>query len=177
MPPSTTPPLSPLQPYLIRAWHEWMMDNGLTPFIQVRVDNSVAVPSEFVQDGEIVLNISTEATGSLHLGNEEIRFQTRFSGRVRDIAVPVTHITAIFARENGQGMVFEADDFADDAFISEADDMAEQQKPPQDAAAVKPAAASGLSLVAKTGNTPPPDGDDSNPPDAPKGGSGLRVVK
>ena len=174
--PSNTPALSPLQPYMIRAWHEWMMDNGLTPYIQVRVDKNVAVPHEFVKDGEIVLNISTEATGGLLLGNEEIRFQARFSGRVRDIAVPVTHVAAIFARENGQGMVFEESDFADDAAYLESDAIADQSQSPQD---TKPAT-SGLSLVERTGSTPPadkaPEADDK-PPVPPKGGGGLRVVK
>ena len=106
MPSPTPPALSPLQPYLIRAWHEWMMDNGLTPYIQVRVDSSVLVPHEFVQDGEIVLNISYDATSGLLIGNEYVEFKARFGGQPREIMVPVANVMAIYARETGQGMAF-----------------------------------------------------------------------
>ncbi|MEY3124266.1 MAG: hypothetical protein RLZZ573_786 [Pseudomonadota bacterium] len=94
------------RPYLIRALYEWCTDNGLTPFIAVIVDDSVRVPMEFVKDGEIVLNISFDATSSLHLGNEFIEFKGRFGGVARDIYVPVDRVLAIYARENGQGMSF-----------------------------------------------------------------------
>lgn len=94
-------------PYMIRAWHEWCSDNGYTPHLLVKVDHTVAVPREFVKDGEIVLNVGVDAVGGLSLGNEEIRFKARFSGRVRDIVVPVDRVQAIYARETGQGMGFE----------------------------------------------------------------------
>ena len=94
------------RPYLIRALYEWCTDNGFTPFIAVLVDESVRVPTEFVKDGEIVLNISFDATSSLHLGNETIEFKGRFGGVARDIYVPVDRVLAIYARENGQGMSF-----------------------------------------------------------------------
>lgn len=95
-----------IRPYLIRALYEWCTDNGFTPYIAVSVDNSVRVPLEFVKDGEIVLNISLEATSSLTLGNETIDFKGRFGGVARDILVPVSRVIAIYARENGQGMAF-----------------------------------------------------------------------
>lgn len=100
------PELTSSQPYLIRAWHEWCTDNGLTPYITVWVDGSVQVPREYVKDGEIVLNISYDSTTSLQLGNDYLAFKARFAGVARDVMVPVDRVLAIFARENGQGMAF-----------------------------------------------------------------------
>ena len=96
------------RPYLIRALHEWCVDHGFSPYIAVQVDASVQVPREFVQNDEIVLNVSFDATSGLRLGNEFIEFKARFGGVARDIMVPVTHVLAIYARENGQGMAFPA---------------------------------------------------------------------
>ena len=104
MKPSTEPTSS--QPYLIRAWHEWCTDNGLTPYVTVAVDGAVLVPREFVKDGEIVLNISYDSTTGLQIGNEYLAFKARFAGVVRDVMAPVDRVMAIFARENGQGMAF-----------------------------------------------------------------------
>lgn len=97
------------QPYLIRAIHEWCCDNGLTPYLAVQVTDAVRVPREYVRDGQIVLNISPDATGRLALGNEDISFQARFGGVARDILVPVANVVAIYAKENGAGMAFEFD--------------------------------------------------------------------
>lgn len=94
------------RPYLIRAIHEWCCDNGYTPHISVSVDRSVLVPLEYVKDGEIVLNVGLSATTGLQLGNDYISFKARFSGIAREIMVPVDQVIAVFARENGQGMVF-----------------------------------------------------------------------
>ncbi len=96
------------RPYLVRALHEWCTENGFTPYIAVFVDASVRVPPEYVKNNEIVLNIGLEATNALRLGNEFIEFKARFGGSAREIAVPVTHVIAIYARENGQGMAFPA---------------------------------------------------------------------
>ncbi|RYX97048.1 MAG: ClpXP protease specificity-enhancing factor [Comamonadaceae bacterium] len=94
------------RPYLIRALYEWCTDNGLTPYVAVAVDDTVQVPREYVKDGEIVLNISFDATSSLKLGNEFIEFKARFAGTAREIMVPISRVIAIYARENGQGMAF-----------------------------------------------------------------------
>ena len=94
------------RPYLIRALHDWCTDNGFTPYLAVYVDSSVQVPREYVKNNEIVLNVSFEATSQLTLGNDFIEFKARFGGRARDISVPVDHVIAIYARENGQGMAF-----------------------------------------------------------------------
>ena len=97
---------SSTRPYLIRALYEWCTDNGFTPYVAVQVDDTVQVPREYVKDGEIVLNISFDATSSLKLGNEFIEFNARFAGTAREIMVPVDRVIAIYARENGQGMAF-----------------------------------------------------------------------
>ena len=94
------------RPYLIRALHDWCTDNGFTPYVAVYVDRSVQVPQEYVKNNEIVLNVSFEATSQLVLGNDAVAFKARFGGRVREIVVPVDHVVAIYARENGQGMAF-----------------------------------------------------------------------
>ncbi|MCW7537185.1 ClpXP protease specificity-enhancing factor [Aquabacterium sp. A7-Y] len=97
---------SSTRPYLIRALHDWCTDNGYTPYLAVFVDRSVQVPMEYVKNSEIVLNVSFDATSGLQLGNEYIEFRARFGGVPRDIVVPVDHVIAIYARENGQGMAF-----------------------------------------------------------------------
>jgi stringent starvation protein B len=94
------------RPYLIRALYDWCTDNGLTPYVAVLVDDTVQVPREYVKNGEIVLNISFDATSSLKLGNDFIEFKARFAGSAREIMVPVNRVIAIYARENGQGMAF-----------------------------------------------------------------------
>ena len=107
-----SPPIAPAgsgtstRPYLIRALHDWCSDNGFTPYIAVYVDAHVQVPNEYVKNNEIVLNVGFEATTALKLGNEAIEFKARFGGKSREIMVPVDHVIAIYARENGQGMAF-----------------------------------------------------------------------
>ncbi len=94
------------RPYLLRALHDWCTDNGFTPYVAVHVAAGVQVPMEYVKNNEIVLNVSFEATSGLQLGNEFIEFKARFGGITREIIVPVDHVVAIYARENGQGMAF-----------------------------------------------------------------------
>jgi stringent starvation protein B len=98
------------RPYLIRALYEWCSENGFTPYVAVKVDGSVQVPREYVQGGEIVLNVSMDATSALKLGNDFIEFKARFGGKSRDIMVPISRVMAIYARENGQGMAFPVGD-------------------------------------------------------------------
>ena len=95
------------RPYLIRALYDWCTDNGLTPYVAVLVDDTVQVPREYVKNGEIVLNISFDATSSLKLGNDFIEFKARFAGTAaRDHGAGRAASIAIYARENGQGMAF-----------------------------------------------------------------------
>jgi stringent starvation protein B len=95
------------KPYLIRAIYDWCTDAGFTPYIAVAVDESVRVPQEFVNNGEIVLNVSALATSRLLIDNDAISFQARFGGVPRDVYVPMARVIAVYARENGQGMAFE----------------------------------------------------------------------
>ena len=98
------------RPYLIRAIYEWCVDSGLTPYLAVRVDERTEVPQAFVKDGEIVLNLSAGAVRNLEMGNEMITCSGRFGGVPFDIMVPVAAVIGIFARENGQGLVFQGGD-------------------------------------------------------------------
>lgn len=99
------------KPYLIRAIYDWLIDNELTPYIVVDVsDSSVQVPSEHVDNGRIILNISPKACRGLHLENDRIVFSARFSGEVRQLFIPPSSVQAIYAKENGRGMVFSEDE-------------------------------------------------------------------
>jgi stringent starvation protein B len=95
------------KPYLLRAIYEWCTDNGFTPYLSVKVGGAVRVPMEFVRKGEIVLNVSFGATSSLKMDNAAVTFKARFGGVSREIYVPIGNVQAIFASENGQGMVFD----------------------------------------------------------------------
>jgi stringent starvation protein B len=103
---------TPTKPYLLRAIYEWCVDNGYTPYISVVVDAGTRVPLEYVRDGEIVLNIGPLATTRLQLGNELIECTARFAGVARELSIPVGAVSAIYARENGQGMSFEIEPVA-----------------------------------------------------------------
>ena len=94
-------------PYLIRAIFEWCCDNGLTPYIAVKVDETTKVPMEYVKNGEIVLNVSPNATRNLKIGNDLLQFSARFAGVSREISVPIITIGGIFAKETGQGLSFQ----------------------------------------------------------------------
>jgi len=103
--------MTPSRPYIMRALYEWIVDNDCTPY--VLVDAAVAdvmVPQQFVKDGQIVLNISPGAVMDLNIGNEAMAFNGRFGGVATDIYVPIAAVVGIYARENGQGMVFEPED-------------------------------------------------------------------
>jgi len=94
-------------PYLIRAIYEWCCDSGQSPYIAVKVGSETRVPVEYVKDGEIVLNISPDATRNLKIDNDLIRFSARFNGVSQEISVPVAAVKGIFAKESGQGLAFQ----------------------------------------------------------------------
>ena len=107
--------MTSLKPYLIRSIYDWIIDNNLTPHLLVDAENSQAVlPQDFIEDGKIVLNIRPEAIQGLSLGNEEIQFHARFAGKSMHIIAPVAAVMAIYAKENGKGMIFEQDDHDDE---------------------------------------------------------------
>ena len=95
------------RPYLIRAIYEWCVDSGLTPYLAVRVNEQTEVPIAFVKDGEIVLNLSAGAVRNLEMGNDLITCTGRFGGMPFDLMVPVDAVIGIFAKENGQGLMFQ----------------------------------------------------------------------
>ena len=94
------------KPYLVRALYEWCTDSGLTPYLSVRVNERTRVPMEYMKNGEIILNISQDATHNLTLGNDLIQFSTRFNGVSRELSIPMETVNGIFAKENGQGLFF-----------------------------------------------------------------------
>ncbi|HET7793825.1 MAG TPA: ClpXP protease specificity-enhancing factor [Rhizobacter sp.] len=167
---------SSTRPYLIRALHDWCTDNGFTPYLAVYVDASVQVPMEYVKNNEIVLNVGFEATTALKLGNELIEFKARFGGTSRDIVVPVDHVIAIYARENGQGMAFPVP--------TETSAGSESPLPPVSAVpAERPTQPGGLRLAsaegagASEGKASALDGE-TEPPEPPSGGRpSLKRIK
>ncbi len=102
------------KPYFIRAIYEWCSDCGFTPYLSVKVDDRTRVPVEHVKNGEIVLNVSLNATRNLTINNELVQFSARFNGVSREVTVPVDRVQGIFARENGQGAFFTVDALAAD---------------------------------------------------------------
>ncbi|GAB7127091.1 ClpXP protease specificity-enhancing factor [Silvimonas sp. JCM 19000] len=143
------------KPYLIRAIHEWCSDHGFTPYLVVSVRDKMQVPMEYVKNGEIVLNISYNATRNLSLSNDFVSFSARFNGVSREIVIPVGAVVSIFSRENGEGMGFEYEAPPEAALLDDAPAAAEHGAEKSD------------------------DDDDHTPPEPPRpaGRSHLRVVK
>ena len=170
------------RPYLIRALHEWCTDNGFTPYLSVRVDQSVQVPNEYVKDGEIVLNIGLDATGGLQLGNDYIEFKARFGGKARNIMVPISRVIAIYARENGQGMAFPLPvDLLSQMDMSGRDDesSATDAEEAQDESPSSAAAGEQRVVQLVPSKTPPDDGGDAPRPPPTTGSArpALKLVK
>ena len=162
---------SSTRPYLLRALHDWCTDNGFTPYIAVHVDGRVQVPMEYVKNNEIVLNVGFEATSGLKLGNDFVEFKARFGGSSRDIVVPVDHVVAIYARENGQGMAFPAP--SDPPATGDAAIVDGARNAPLPAAPAR-----GLRLARTDGDAdagrPPPESPPDDPPPATPGGGPAR---
>jgi stringent starvation protein B len=120
------------KPYLMRAIYEWCVDSGYTPYLSVTVDPVTRVPMEYVKDGQIVLNIGPVAVERFKIGNDLIEFSARFNGAGREISIPVGAVSAIYARENGQGLSFEvtAADAPASAQIAKADESDETRPEP-----------------------------------------------
>ncbi len=157
--------MTPRRPYMLRAFYDWLVENDLTPHIVVdAMLPGVRVPQEFIQDGQIILNIAPRAVGQLELGNEAITFHARFGGRPHSVIVPLYSVQAIYARENGAGTMFEPED----AYLSIEEEETIEATP-----------VSGLSVASEPEVTESeinsPDGDDEPP--KPKGRPSLRVVK
>ncbi len=155
--------MTPRRPYMLRAFYEWLVDNELTPHLVVAATlPGVRVPDEFVQDGQIILNIAPRAVGNLELGNEAITFNARFSGRPHSVIVPLYAVQAIYARENGAGTMFEPEDAYMDEFEEEELIVEEELSP--------------LSVASEQTVESTESESDDEPP-RPKGRPSLRVVK
>ena len=158
------------RPYLIRALHDWCTDNGFTPYLAVHVTAGVQVPMEYVKNNEIVLNVGFEATTALSLGNDLVSFKARFGGVSRDISVPVDHVVAIYARENGQGMAFPMPSEAAAALEA----VPPAAEPTRSGLRLAPAVAD--EAPAQTAELADIDGDEP-PPDAPPAAPGRPSLK
>ncbi|MFB9217643.1 ClpXP protease specificity-enhancing factor [Vibrio sinaloensis] len=157
--------MTPRRPYMLRAFYDWLVDNDLTPHLVVAATlPGVRVPEEFVQDGQIILNIAPRAVGNLELGNEAITFNARFGGRPHSVIVPLYAVQAIYARENGAGTMFEPED-AYMGEIEEEDILVEEEQSSLTVASE--------SVESSESNETPPDEE----PPRPKGRPSLRVVK
>lgn len=98
------------RPYIIRALYDWIIENECTPYMLVNAyEDGVEVPQEHVKDGQIILNISPSAVQSLSIRNQAVDFEGRFAGIPKQVFVPITAVMGIYAKENGQGMIFESD--------------------------------------------------------------------
>ena len=104
--------ITPTRPYMVRALYQWIEDNELTPYLMVDATaENVQIPTEHVQDGRIVLNIASRATGNMSMENDYIHFSARFGGVSQDIWVPLTAVLGIYAKENSQGMFFDPNEY------------------------------------------------------------------
>ena len=127
--------VTPTRPYLARAIYEWICDNQLTPYLLVDATQPhTDVPLQFVKDGQIVLNLAPHAVHQLHIANEAISFSARFSGASKDIYVPLCAVLGIYARENGQGLFFDPNEYEDIQIPEDtlkSTTQAEETKPPK----------------------------------------------
>lgn len=118
--------LTSTKPYMVRAIHEWCVDNACTPHLLVAVNSQTRVPMAYVKEGEIVLNLNYTATKDLHIDNEVITFSARFGGISQNLYVPMNAVKGIFARETGQGMFFEVEPLLPVASLKD-DDVSESK--------------------------------------------------
>ena len=159
--------MTPRRPYMLRAFYDWLVDNELTPHLVVEATlPGVRVPEEFIQDGQIILNIAPRAVGNLELGNEAVTFSARFSGRPHSVIVPLYAVQAIYARENGAGTMFEPEEAYMDV-LEEGIEEGPFEVPEQ-----------GPSLSVATAEVDAEDSDpEPEPPRPTKGRPSLRVIK
>lgn len=156
------------KPYLIRALHEWITDNGMTPHLLVDATvEGVIVPATAINEGRVVLNVAYRAVMGFRVDDEYVSFSARFNGVSQEVWVPIKAVMAIYARENGQGMAIPDDpyDATLDAELSEGEAAIEE--------VVKAESKPSLASVPSTDETTPPD----DTPTPPKKGGHLRVVK
>ena len=163
--------MTPKRPYILRALYEWLIDNELTPHIVVDAEwPYIQVPQQYVQDGQIVLNIAPGALQGLQMGNEEVRFFARFQGKEQRVLIPMGALLAIYAKENGAGTIFEPEE----AYLLEIQD--EQQGENGIALATTDSSADSSTDSSKKANADQDDSDESSSKTSKKSPS-LRIVK
>ena len=169
-----TPAMTSNRPYLLRAVHEWICDNGLTPYVVVDAAKpGVQVPPQAISEGRVVLNLAPRAIAHLEIGNDAISFMARFGGVSHAVSVPVAAVQAIYARENGQGMLL-AEDVAGGSPAVPSSDDATPAKPSSPALQAVPTSAQDATVADDADK--PGDGDKPDKP-RPKGKPSLHVVK
>ena len=179
------------RPYMIRAMHEWIVDSNLTPYALVDATHAnVVIPQEYVEDGKILLNVSPNATQNLNLGNEFVLFHARFNGISMEVSFPIDSVIAIYAKENGRGMMFKDDDQVSEEDISGSSEKKSQSSYPtpvavqttsteENQAEIKNSASDKTNSKSSDNNDP----DDKGPNDSGPSGSpstkkpSLKIVK
>ena len=122
--------MTPLKPYLIRSIYEWILDNELTPHLLVNAEHpGVSLPNDYIEEGRIVLNMRPAAIQGLVLGNDDIEFNARFSGKAMHIVAPIQAVLAIYAKENGRGMIFDPDEYDEDTTPPEPESPPPRKRP------------------------------------------------
>lgn len=160
--------MTPRRPYLVRAFYEWLVDNDSTPHLVVEATlPGVRVPVEFVQDGQIILNVAPRAVGNLEISNDAIMFNARFSGRPHSVIVPMYAVQAIYARENGAGTMFEPEE----AYEGDFEQALEEESP--SLSSVEPSS----DEQRRSEDEQQAESTDTEAPAKPKGRPTLTVVK
>ena len=168
--------MTPTRPYFLRAIYDWLIDNNCTPFLAVDAEfPGVDVPLEFVEDGQITLNIAPTAVANFSMTNDCVFFSARFSGASRHVSVPMGAVLGLFSRENGQGMALPEEAAYEEQLEAEKSDSEGSEvslKPVSSLSTVK-------SLDAKNSNKDSQTDDEPPTPDGSGGGTkaGLRLVK
>lgn len=172
-----SPAMTSNRPYLLRAVHEWICDNGLTPHIVVDAGKpGVQVPPQAVSDGRVVLNLAPRAVAHLEIGNDAITFMARFGGVSQPVNVPIAAVQAIYARENGQGMLLAEDAPGTPPPIAPVGD-APAAKPSTPSLQAVPSSVQEAPAADDAGESPPPSSGDGPDKPRPKGKPTLHVVK
>ncbi len=167
--------MTPRRPYLVRAFYEWLVDNDLTPHLVVEATlPGVRVPLEFVQDGQIILNVAPRAVGNLEISNDAIMFNARFSGRPHSVIVPMYAVQAIYARENGAGTMFEPEEAYEADFEQGIEEESSTSLSSVDTSSNIEAVSAESSDLEGEGQS---ESTDSESPNKPKGRPTLTVVK
>ncbi|NRB39823.1 MAG: ClpXP protease specificity-enhancing factor [Pseudomonadales bacterium] len=165
--------MTPTRPYFLRAIYDWIVDNECTPYLAVYADaEGVEVPREYVENGEITLNISPGAVANFHMDNDYVLFNARFNGISQSVAVPIAAVLGVFAKENGQGMAFPEEPGYEQGILQDGIEIHEDAD-----SASSNVGTPGLVTVSSGDKKPDDDPKPPTTPSSPKGRPQLKVVK